>query len=406
MADNKKKAQQSGEKVITKYDRKMAERKQREIERQKEDKKFKIVSVCVIAVVAIAILAAIIVPSILKKKNMNSTYVVIGDREVTQLEYDYYYKASVNSFLASYASFLPYLGLDTNVSYDEQIYDEATGLTWKDEFDRMAVLNMQQIFALSKEAKEKGFTYDSSAELSTHKENLENAAKELNMSLSEYYKDSFGENATISNMEEIILEGIYANAYKNELNAQNEPTAEEVDAYYAENKANFDSVDYRSFVFTAPSTADSTEEDITAAMDELKGTAEEFVAKRTEGADFNELCASYASESAKANYENKENDYSLSTGKTAADVPSDLNEWLFDESRTEGELTVIKSNSYNQYYVAEFLGRYKGDAVNDTISRALSENKANEYLAQLSQKLEIKDIHNNFKYLTAVAETE
>lgn len=406
MADNKKKAQQSGEKVITKYDRKMAERKQREIERQKEDKKFKIVSVCVIAVVAIAILAAIIVPSILKKKNMNSTYVVIGDREVTQLEYDYYYKASVNSFLASYASFLPYLGLDTNVSYDEQIYDEATGLTWKDEFDRMAVLNMQQIFALSKEAKEKGFTYDSSAELSTHKENLENAAKELNMSLSEYYKDSFGENATISNMEEIILEGIYANAYKNELNAQNVPTAEEVDAYYAENKANFDSVDYRSFVFTAPSTADSTEEDIAAAMDELKGTAEEFVAKRTEGADFNELCASYASESAKANYENKENDYSLSTGKTAADVPSDLNEWLFDESRTEGELTVIKSNSYNQYYVAEFLGRYKGDAVNDTISRALSENKANEYLAQLSQNLEIKDIHNNFKYLTATAETE
>ncbi|MBR5799558.1 MAG: hypothetical protein IKY23_05800 [Lachnospiraceae bacterium] len=406
MAENMKKTQETSQKVQTKYDRKMAERKQREIEKQKEEKKFKLVSSCVIAVVALAILAAIIAPIVIKNKNMNSTYVVIGDREVTKLEYDYYYKASVNSFLASYASFLPYLGLDTNVSYDEQIFDEATGLTWKDEFDRMAVLNMQQIFALSKEAKEKGFTYDSSEEFATHKTNLENAAKEMNMSLAEYYKDSFGENATIANMEEIILEGIYANAYKNQLNSNYVPTTEEIDAYYAENKANFDSVDYRSFVFTTPSNAESTEEEIAAAMDELKAKADDFAAKRSEGADFNELCAANASESAKANYEDKEKDHSLSTAKTAAEVPSDLTEWLFDEARKAGEVAVIKSNSYNQYYVAEFLSRYKAESVYDTIKNTISNNKAAEYVTQISQELEIKDVNNNFKYLTKTAEAE
>ena len=78
----------------------------------------------------------------------------------------------------------------------------------------------------------------------------------------------------------------------------------------------------------------------------------------------------------------------------------------FDEARISGEVAVSKSSSYNQYYVAEFLSRYKAESVYDTIKNTLSNNKAAEYVTQISQELEIKDVNNNFKYLTKTAEAE
>ncbi len=402
MAKNHTPEVKNEQKVQTKYDRKMAARKLQEEQNKKDEKRFKVVSALIIAVVIIAIVAAIGVSAYLKNQRVNGTYVEVGDRKVTGLEYDYYYNASVNSFLASYASFLPYMGLDTTVDFAEQAYSET--MSWKDEFDRMSIISMQQIFALSKEAKEKGFTYDTEAEYKAHVARLEEAAKTEGVSLAEYYKTSFGTNATVDNMEEIIKEGIYTNAYKQELLKQNVPTADEIAAHYEENKNDYDNVDYRTFVFTANTTAEATEEEIASAMDELKVSAEEFMAKRQEGADFEALCVEYAPESAKANYENEETEYSLSTGKNINAVPSDAGEWLFDDSRAEGDITVIKSESYNQYYVVEFIKKYKGDAVEETISDTLAANKVDEYLFTLMDKLTVNDIHNNFKYLT-VAET-
>lgn len=404
MAKNTMPEVKNEQKVQTKYDRKMAARKQQEEQAKKEEKRFKVISRAVIAVVLVAIIAAVGTTIYMKNQRVNGTYVLIGDREVTGLEYDYYYNASVNSFLASYASFLPYLGLDTSVDYADQPYDENGELSWKDEFDRMAVVQMRQIFALSKEANEKGFTYDTETEYQEHQKNLKEAAKAAEVSLAEYYKTSFGENATVSNMEAIIKEGIYANAYKEHLKGQNLPTEDEITTYYNENKDSYNNVDYRSFVFTAAATEESTEEEIAASMDELKKSADEFLAKRQEGADFEELCIEYASDTAKGNYENEETEYSLSTGKNISGVPSDASEWLFDDSRAEGDITVIKSNDYNQYYVVEFIQKYKGETADDTISEALSAAKVTEYLNGLIENFQINDIHNNFKYLTVTTE--
>ncbi len=386
------------QKVQTKYDRKMAARKLKEEQDKKDEKRFKIISRTMIAVVLVAIVAAIGISLYMKDQRVNGTYVVIGDREVSGLEYDYYYNASVNSFLASYASFLPYLGIDTSVDYAQQAYSE--DLSWKDEFDRMAVLQMRQIFALSKEAEEKGFTFDTETVYQEHQENLKEAAKAAEVSLAEYYKTSFGENATVSNVEAIIKEGIYANAYKEELAGQNLPTEDEIASYYAENKDSYDNVDYRSFVFTASVEEGSTEEEIAASMEELKKSADEFLAKREEGVEFEDLCIEYASDMARGNYENEETEYCLSTGKTMSNVPSDASEWLFDSSRKEGDITIIESKDYNQYYVVEFLQKYKGETVDETISDTLASAEVTEYLNTLIEKFPINDIGGKFKYLT------
>lgn len=391
-------AETTNEKIQTKYDRKIEARKQKEIQDKKDAKKYKIISSLVIAFIVIAITAGIVTPIYLTDKEMKDTYVVVGDREVSGLEYDYYYNAAVNSFLTSYASFLPYLGLDTSIDYAEQAFSET--LSWKDEFDRMAAEQMRQIFALSKEAKNNGFEYDTESEYQTHQENLKEAAAAQGVSLAEYYKSSFGKNATVANMEPIIKEGIYACAYQDELILQNPPTQEEITAYYNENKANYDLVDYRSFVFTASVTSESTEDEIASAMEELKMQADTFVSERSAGSDFEELCVQYASGTTKANYENEETEYSLSEGKNNASIPSDISPWLFEEERCAGDITVIKSASYNQYYVVEFIQRYEDESADENISNYLASLVVSEQIIALTEQYPVNDVNGNFKYLS------
>lgn len=399
MAKNNAPEVKEEQKVLTKYDRKMAARKEKEIMDKKSEKKFKVLSGISIFVVVLFIVAAIATPIYLKQKNMKDIYVVIGDREVSGLEYDYYYNAVVNSFLTSYGSYLPYLGLDTSVDYSEQAFSES--MTWEDEFNRMAVEQMRQIFALSADAKKNGFEYDVEPQFQEHQERMKEAASTSEVSLSEYYKTSFGENATVSNMEPIIKEGIMVSAYQDSLIQKNLPSDEEVSAYYNENISDYDHVDYRSFVFTASATATSSEEEVENAMNELKTSADAFVSERAGGADFEELCIKYASENAKANYENETTEYSLSTQKYKSDVPSDIAEWLFDSARKEGDITVIKSATYNQYYVVEFSKRYKAEDADENISNYLSSVIVSEQITALTEEFPINDIHGNFKYLTA-----
>lgn len=399
MAKNNAPEVKEEQKVLTKYDRKMAARKEKEIMDKKSEKKFKVLSGISIFVVVLFIVAAIATPIYLKQKNMKDIYVVVGDREVSGLEYDYYYNAVVNSFLTSYGSYLPYLGLDTSVDYSEQAFSES--MTWEDEFNRMAVEQMRQIFALSADAKKNGFEYDVEPQFQEHQERMKEAASASEVSLSEYYKTSFGENATVSNMEPIIKEGIMVSAYQDSMIQKNLPSDEEVSAYYNENISDYDHVDYRSFVFTASATATSSEEEVENAMNELKTSADAFVSERAGGADFEELCIKYASENAKANYENETTEYSLSTQKYKSDVPSDIAEWLFDSARKEGDITVIKSATYNQYYVVEFSKRYKAEDADENISNYLSSVIVSEQIAALTEEFPINDIHGNFKYLTA-----
>ncbi|MBP3603629.1 MAG: peptidyl-prolyl cis-trans isomerase [Lachnospiraceae bacterium] len=399
MAKNNAPEVKEEQKVLTKYDRKMAARKEKEIMDKKSEKKFKVISGISIFVVVLFIVAAIATPIYLKQKNMKDIYVVVGDREVSGLEYDYYYNAVVNSFLTSYGSYLPYLGLDTSVDYSEQAFSES--MTWEDEFNRMAVEQMRQIFALSADAKKNGFEYDVEPQFQEHQERMKEAASASEVSLSEYYKTSFGENATVSNMEPIIKEGIMVSAYQDSLIQKNLPSDEEVSAYYNENISDYDHVDYRSFVFTASATATSSAEEVENAMNELKTSADAFVSERAGGADFEELCIKYASENAKANYENETTEYSLSTQKYKSDVPSDIAEWLFDSARKEGDITVIKSATYNQYYVVEFSKRYKAEDADENISNYLSSVIVSEQIAALTEEFPINDIHGNFKYLTA-----
>ena len=387
------------QKIQTKYDRKMAARKLKEEKDKRDEKIFKIVS----SAIGIALILAIVISvgaSIVKKQTaLHGTYVQIGDRDVSQLEYDFYYNSAVSNYLSMYGSLVSYMGLDTTQDFADQPYDD--NMSWKDMFDQMAVDQMKQIFALIDDAEASGFEYDDTEDFEERIASYKSAAESSGISESEFYKSAFGDYATKSNLTPFIKESIFASAYYDHLIELNAPSAEEIADYYNENPQNYDKVDYRSFQFTADIAEDASEDDIAKAMAKTKEKAEAFREARASGSDFEELCIENASEDEKADYEDEATEKCLSEGQFRAYTPSAISSWLYDDARAENDLEVIEDTESNSYYVVEFVNRYYDAEESDAeISDLLSSNVTTEYISGLVEKYEVTDPKGNLKYLT------
>lgn len=400
MAKNNTPEVKTEQKVQTKYDRKMEARRQQKLKDERQAKITKIIVALIVIVIAAAIVISVAGSIIRKYTALNGAYIKVGDQEMTKLEYDYYYETTVNNYLSSMASMLPYIGLDTSKDFADQQYDE--NMTWKDLFDSMTVEQIRQTKALTDDAQKSGFTYDSTAEYESFVTEFKEAADSSGVSVKEFYKENFGSYATKKNTEPFIREGMLANAYYDELLETNTPSDEDIKAYYEENKQDYDKVDYRSFTFTADVSAEATEEEINAAMDEIGAKAEEMMQARMDGSDFEELCIENSSDEAKAGYEDPETEYSLSEGRYYSGITATVADWLYEDNRQEGDITVLKDEVYNQYYVVEFVRRYYDEADDTNISSTIASQRVSEYLSTLVENYPVTDIKGELKYLTIV----
>ena len=406
MSKTKKGPENTG-KAVTKYDLKMERRRKEREKEEKARKRMKIGSIAVLVCIAALIVGSIGTSIYRKQKMFHGTYVKIGNHDLTQLEYDYYFNSAANSYISNYSYLLSYMGLDTTKDYDEQIYSGE--MTWKDFFDELAVSQIQEVKALKDDAAKTGFTFDEAAEYQTFQENLVQAADGAGVSKAQYYKNLYGEYATEKNVEAFIKDTLLASAYYEKIREDNKPSQEEIDAYYAENKNDYDTVDYRSFTFSsADITEESEEADRTAAVEEFKKSAEEFEERVNEGEDFNALCIEYAADAeAKAEYEDAENDNSLSSGVNYSSANDVYSDWLFDEARTAGETTVITDETNGRCYVLRFEGREKDEeTVNESISSTLSGQAAGEYVSGLTESYEVTDVAGELDYLVIQAKEE
>ena len=392
MAKNQKTNQSTDQKVLTKYDRKLAERKKQEEKNKQDDKKFKIGALIALAVCVVVIIAAIITPIQTKKAKTTETFIQLGDRAVTELEFDYYYNSVKNSYLP----LLSYTGVDVSGNFESAAYSE--DLTWRDVFTQDALAQMKQVFALSKDAAENGYSYDATEEYESQKVEIAAAAAENGITVPQYYKVAYGSYATEENIEPFVLENIIATAYYNyELMKVHEPSAEEIEAYYLENQKTYDKVDYRYFAFSAELSEDAAEKEITTAMNDLKKKADSFLKARKSDTDFEELCIANASEDTKADYEDAATEKSLVEGGTSTNVPSAIQEWLYDDSRKEGDITVIEDTENHQYHVVEFISKYYNGSSDVTISNLLSSNAVTAYVNGLMESFALNDVKGNLK---------
>lgn len=451
------------EKPKTKYDRKM-EARRKAAEKEKREK-------LTLRIVGFALLAALVGTSayfgVTRFVDVHTAttepYVSIGDHRLTQLEYEYYYNTSVSNYISSYSYFLSYMGLDTKKPLDEQQYSET--MTWKDYFEQMTCEQLRQEYALIDDAKANGFEYDTTEDYNNYLTTAKETAKNANQTLAQYFKSSFGDYATVSNVKPFMEQSYYAKAYYDKLLEDHTPDDATIAAYYESHKADYDKVSYYSFAFdpsvyasdtalpdatevtgsdenTPGSTtedadtttdansssedADSTTEANSSTEDANSTTeansstedatdnaaatneetpayilANEMLERLKDGEDFETLCAEFATDDTKSNYESTDSEYSLTKNATCSSANADFRAWLSDESRKEGDMTVIQSESTGVCYVLKFVSRTYDDTCLDSISSTLSSDEVGTYIDSLLENAyEVTDLKGNLNYLS------
>ena len=361
VTENKEQKEQTEQKVMTKYDRKVQKRKE-EKEKEKKEERISITVGIVFLVALVCLVASFPIRTYLAT---HETYVVINGEEVNKVEFDYVYNTSKNNYITQYGSYLSYFGLDTSKDLSTQMYSDT--LTWQDYFEQNAVESLKQNKALMAEAKAAGFTYDTTDEYNTFKETIKTSAAAAGVSDKEYVRSIYGSYATMGRIEEYVKNDMVMNAYYQKLQEDNAPGDDEIQSYYEENKATYDSVDYRLTTIEADlpteptELADPVEEtaadttgttDGTAATDTTQDTAyqpsDAEIAKAMEDA---KVLADDAEQTVAKDGEAHENEKKSSVNYMISD-------WLFDDARKAGDTTVITNDNSHCYYVVAFEKRY------------------------------------------------
>ena len=361
VTENKEQKEQTEQKVMTKYDRKVQKRKEEKEKEKKEER----ISTAIGIVVLVALVCLVASFPIRTYLATHETYVVVNGEAVNKVEFDYQYNLTKNNYITQYGSYLTYFGLDTSKDLSTQMYSDT--LTWQDYFEQNAVESLKQNKALMAEAKAAGFTYDTTDEYNTFKETIKTSAASAGISEKEYVRSIYGSYATMGRIEEYVKNDMVMNAYYQKLQEDNAPGDDEIQSYYEENKATYDSVDYRLTTIEADlpteptELADPVEEtaadttgttDGTAATDSTQDTAyqpsDAEIAKAMEDA---KVLADDAEQTVAKDGEAHENEKKSSVNYLISD-------WLFDDARKAGDTTVITNDNSHCYYAVAFEKRY------------------------------------------------
>ncbi|MCR5719295.1 MAG: SurA N-terminal domain-containing protein [Lachnospiraceae bacterium] len=348
MSKEEKVTAENNEKVITKYDRKVERRAQEKIQARRDARNGRIISILILVLLAGFILY-FPVSKICAQKRAVCT--VDGD-PISQIEFDFFYNAAINSYVNSYRSYLQYMGLDTSKDLSQQMYDE--NMTWKDYFEEQAVNTIVNQKGMLKKIKEEGFKYDADKDFKDYVESLKSQAKENDTTVSKLIKDDFGQYATLKSIERLKKESILVSEYMIDKKKTFEPTEEEAEAVYAEDTSEYDCVDYKFILVNAELPTEPTElAEEGAAVDEDGNYTPSDAEK--------EAAMKVAKEEADSKLEALDSEGEERTGIRKSSVSSVIVDWLFDDSRKADDTTVIEDTSSNRYYVLKFIGRYRND---------------------------------------------
>ncbi len=356
-------------------------------------------------IIGIIVLFVVVVACIyfVKKYNATSkTYIKVGEHEITQVEFDYYYSMITNQYLSQDSTSLLFMGIDASQPLDEQtcIYDE--NLTWKDYFVESTVPMIQQVKALCDDAQAKGFEYDVTSDYDSYISSIASSISSAGVSSSYYYEQYFGEYATESRLEPYVKEYLTSQAYYAQLETDNATTDDEVKEEYETNPQLYDTIDYHLYSIGANAEDDATDEELEAAMDTAEERSYEMLERYENGEDWRELCYEYAIDEAKDNYDpENEGDPTEVTGGTQTTISSNYFDWLADDSRKAGDGMVYRDESNEACFIVIFDAKTPYDLETDPsdIAGTLTTEKVQSYIDDLLVDYEVTDMGKHLKYL-------
>ena len=346
---------------------------EKQLTAQKEAKKTRIYTTAFVVVMAALLIIAIVVgvnqtitsSGIREKKTVALT---VGDHEISNAELNYFYMDAINNFYSSYGSYAAMFGLDVTAPLNEQVVDEATGLTWADDFLESAKSSAQTVYALADAAEAEGFAL-SAEELSTVEYsvyNLDTYATLYGYADGEaYLKAIYGNGADMDSYLEYSKLTALADAYYSHY--ADSLTYEDADlrAVDSENFGAYSSYTYHSYYlatskFLTGGTTDEegtttyTDEEKAASVAAAEEAAKSLVAEEIASAD--DLDAAIAALAVNA-------DTTASSTLNEDTLYTNINgvyaDWIADSSRQEGDMEVFANTSGDTtsgYYVVYYVG--------------------------------------------------
>lgn len=348
------------------------------------DRFYNIIAILIAAILVISVGIAVFQNIIASGKFFAA--VDIGDEKIYPHEVNYYYINSYLNYVNTYGSYLEYLGLDTSKSLKAQTYSE--GNTWHDYFLESALNSVQEIKMLYKEATAAGVTLseESKAQLESDFESLAASVENQNMDFATYLSSNYGSRMTADEFKRIMGEVYLAQEYSKQVYDSYTYSDEQIRNYYAENKKNFDLVDYRLFYFSArPENDNPTEEETATAKTAAKSLAEIMQAAVTDEQSFINLARENAPEDQLEDYEDP--DYTLHEGETYSGIKAfneSMADWLFSDERVAGDTTVVESTG--GYYVVFMKMRYRNDYNTQHVRHILVEFETDDNSSEPTEK--------------------
>lgn len=384
------------EKIVTKYDRKMENRRKEEKREARNRKIAKISAIVILAALAVALVTTLV----MNLNRIYREYIKVDSESVNQVEFDFYYSLTkgniLNQQLAGTMTYLDYfesyLGYDSSKSDKKQKYDESNGYTWYDYFANATVNTMKEYNALLNMAEEKEFDYtDADADYEEFMNNVKEAADEAEVSIPEYYKSTFGSYATKSGIDGYIREYLKASAYQEKLYDDNKPDDDEINEYYEEHKDDYDTVTYRSVYIKAEVEGDET------ALAGAKTRATEFAASIVSEETFVDNCIDYVAKDDVETYSDAKG--SLVEDKYKSALSTDESDWLFSADRKKGDVTVIEQQSSSRYEVLYFISRDYDLDNNEVIRSTIYSEWYEELIKPYIDAVEVENKYNRIKML-------
>jgi len=294
------------------------------------------------------------------KRVLDRVVATCGDEKLTNRQLTYYYWQQYYSFANNYGSYLSYM-LDTSKGLDEQKYDDTN--TWQQKFLENAVTMFQDISALNQEAAKNSFTLDQDTEdyLNTISSNLDQMASQYGYASGEaYLQEAFGSFATMDDYLSYARFNLTASSYLKTLVDAKSYTADDVSAYYDENKDNYTSqgvekddtpmVDVRHILIVPDEqNSDGTYTDAawTAAEQKANDLLQQWLDGGGSEDSFAELAKSNSGDTGSAS------NGGLITGVYPGEMTSEFDNWCFADGRKVGDYGIVKTEyGYHIIYLS------------------------------------------------------
>ena len=307
-------------------------------------------------VIAVVLVAAIVFLGMISSGffETHSTAAVVSGHKLTPAMVNYYYTNTYQNNQQLLSIFV-----DSETPLSEQAYFTDEYATWNDYLLDSALATAASTYAIYDEAVSKGFelSEDAQASIDSQLQSMDLMASIYGYGSGDAYLSAvYGTGCNKSNFKEFLTVNYLAQEYESSVISSLVYTQDEIDAYYAANPADFDSVTFRMFNLTAEAdTTDENGED--AVSEEALAQVEEkakAMAEASQGSE--ETFLELALENTPADQQESYNadTSTLREAYTENDCLDLYRDWISDDARQPGDTTYVY-NSTNGYYVLYFV---------------------------------------------------